>query len=59
MNEGGTVLLDDGRQIRYDWLVIAIGARANFYGIPGIKEHAIPFNTFEDVQKVIPTYTRA
>jgi NADH:ubiquinone reductase (H+-translocating) len=30
-----------GHEIRYDYLVIGLGSRPNFYGIPGAAEHAL------------------
>ena len=37
-----TVTLDDGRALTGDFVVLAAGARANFFGIPGAAEHALP-----------------
>lgn len=34
------VVLNDGDKIRYDYLVIASGVTANFFGIPGAKERS-------------------
>jgi NADH dehydrogenase len=34
------VRLDDGTEVGYDYLVIACGVTANFFGIPGADEHA-------------------
>jgi len=49
---GGTVLLDSGEALPYDWLVLALGAETNTFGIPGVKEHAIPFSTYDDAMRV-------
>ncbi|MBI3667463.1 MAG: FAD-dependent oxidoreductase [Acidobacteria bacterium] len=35
-------------QITYDYLVIALGTITNFYGMPGMLEHARPFKTLAD-----------
>ncbi|MBI4474269.1 MAG: FAD-dependent oxidoreductase [Acidobacteria bacterium] len=35
-------------QIRYDYLVIALGNVTNFLGMPGMQEHAAPFRTLAD-----------
>eukprot|EP00983_Pelagomonas_calceolata_P068288 1149858-Pelagomonas_calceolata.AAC.1 len=89
-SSGGRVILDDGTDVEYDWLVVALGSQgtceiwctsielaiqhvhlicrqsavcvhsvracarvqANDRGIPGVKELAVPFNTFEDAQRV-------
>ncbi len=37
-----TVVLDGGQSVAYDYLVIAAGVTANYFGIPGAKEHAMP-----------------
>src|ERR1700758_4780498 len=35
-------------ELRYDYLVIALGGITNFYGMPGMLEHAKPFRTLAD-----------
>ncbi len=40
-----TVSLADGGTLDYDYLVIATGVTANFFGIPGAAEHALPLYT--------------
>lgn len=40
-----TVALEDGRELAYDYLVVAIGVTANFFGLPGVEEHALPMYT--------------
>jgi len=35
-------------ELRYDYLVIALGGVTNFYGMPGLLEHARPFRTLAD-----------
>ena len=40
-----TVALEDGRVLSYDYLVIGIGVTANFFGLPGVEEHALPMYT--------------
>lgn len=39
------VSLDDGEEIGYDYLVIATGVTANFFGIPGAKENSLVIYT--------------
>lgn len=34
--------------IRYDYLVVALGARTNFYGVPGAQQHAMELKTMKD-----------
>ncbi|MFT0762539.1 NAD(P)/FAD-dependent oxidoreductase [Actinomyces sp. F1_1611] len=40
--EAKVVSLSDGTELTYDYLVLALGVSANFFGIPGAEEHAIP-----------------
>jgi NADH dehydrogenase len=42
------VMLSGGRELQYDHLVVALGAETDYFGIPGIREHAIPFKTARD-----------
>ncbi|MEK7516567.1 MAG: NAD(P)/FAD-dependent oxidoreductase [Patescibacteria group bacterium] len=42
------VMLSGGRELPYDYLVVALGAETDYFGIPGIREHAIPFKTARD-----------
>jgi NADH dehydrogenase len=35
-------------ELRYDYLVLALGGVTNFYGMPGMIEHAKPFRTLAD-----------
>lgn len=41
-HEARTLVLDAGHTVRYDYLVIACGVTANFFGIPGAEEHSMP-----------------
>ncbi|CAN8256818.1 unnamed protein product [Cochlearia groenlandica] len=45
---GGTVLLESGFNIEYDWLVLALGAEPKLDVVPGAMEFALPFYTLED-----------
>ncbi|KAK1405050.1 alternative NAD(P)H-ubiquinone oxidoreductase C1, chloroplastic/mitochondrial [Heracleum sosnowskyi] len=49
---GGTVHLESGITIEYDWLVLALGADSKRDVVPGAAEFAIPFSTLEDAWKV-------
>lgn len=44
--------VEDYHNLDYDYLVLAIGARVNYYGIPGLKENALTFYTLEDIKKL-------
>ncbi|KAG9451029.1 hypothetical protein H6P81_010994 [Aristolochia fimbriata] len=49
---GGTVQLESGTVIEYDWLVLALGAEAKVDIVPGSAEFALPFSTLEDALRV-------
>ncbi len=36
----------------FEYLVVALGAETNFFGIPGMAEHALPIKTFEDAVRL-------
>lgn len=38
---GKKLILNDRTQLKFDYLVVALGAETNFYGIPGLKEKAL------------------
>jgi NADH dehydrogenase len=50
------VLCEDGRQLDYDWLVIALGCVDKYHGIEGAKEHTHSIQTFAWARR---TYTKA
>lgn len=45
-------MLSSGVAVEYDWLVLALGADSVFFGIEGVKEHCVPFCTYQDAVKV-------
>ncbi|XP_056168602.1 alternative NAD(P)H-ubiquinone oxidoreductase C1, chloroplastic/mitochondrial isoform X2 [Syzygium oleosum] len=45
---GGTVQLESGLFVEYDWLVLALGAESKLDVVPGAAEYALPFSTLED-----------
>lgn len=40
------VQLNDGREVPYDRLVIALGSITDFHGVPGAPEHTFPLRTY-------------
>lgn len=36
----------------YDYLVVALGSRVNFFGIPGAAEHSLPLKSLEDAWRI-------
>jgi NADH dehydrogenase len=47
-----TVVLGDGSRINYDHLVIATGAVAAFFGVPGASTFALPLYTLSDARRL-------
>lgn len=41
-HDAKTLHLDGGLDVSYDYLVVAVGVTANFFGIPGAEEHSMP-----------------
>jgi NADH:ubiquinone reductase (H+-translocating) len=39
------VVAGDGIEVPYDFLVLAVGSRTNYLGVPGAEEHALAFKT--------------
>jgi NADH dehydrogenase len=47
-----TLLLEDGRTLVGSHLVMAAGARPNFFGVPGAEEHAFPLYSVADAERL-------
>ncbi|WP_200182800.1 NAD(P)/FAD-dependent oxidoreductase [Tomitella biformata] len=47
-----TVTLADGRVCQAKTLVVAVGAEANYFGIPGAEEHTYPMYTLDDALRL-------
>lgn len=43
--------LEDG-ELEYDYLVLAAGSRTNFFGIPGVKEHAFDLKRLSHAEEL-------
>jgi NADH dehydrogenase len=46
------VLVADGRQVGYDYLILAAGATTATFGIPGVEEHSFPLKTMPDALRL-------
>lgn len=46
------VLLDDTRPLPFDSLIVASGATARFFGIPGASEYSFPLYTLTDARRL-------
>jgi NADH dehydrogenase len=49
---GRKIQVDDGKEITYDYLVLAGGATVNYFGTPGAAEHAFPLYTLMNAVKL-------
>lgn len=49
---GGMVKLESGDVVPYDWLVLALGASTNTFGVPGVKEFALSFSVYDDAMRL-------
>lgn len=56
---GGMIALKDGRTVRADYLVIALGSETNYFGIPGLKEHSLQLKTLESAMQIRDTVSAA
>lgn len=48
----GSVHLESGAVVDYDWLVLALGAGSKLDLVPGAADYALPFSTIDDACKV-------
>jgi NADH:ubiquinone reductase (H+-translocating) len=51
-HENKTATVDGEVEFSYDHLVIALGGQPNFFGIPGVEEHALTMRGIEDAEQV-------
>lgn len=49
--ETKTLQTDDGQELAYDVLILAIGTVTNYFGIPGLKEYSYGIKTQAEVAK--------
>ena len=47
-----SLTLADGRTLQGSHLVMAAGARPNFFGVPGAAEHAFPLYSVADAERL-------
>ncbi len=50
--EGRTVELDGGDAVEYDRLLVALGSETAFYGIEGLREHALTLKSLDDAREI-------
>jgi NADH dehydrogenase len=42
------VHLKNGGELKYDYLIVAMGSETNYFGIPGLREYSMPMKTVKD-----------
>ncbi len=47
-----SVTLEDGTELEYDRLVLALGCETPLESVPGVTDHAIPFRSLQDAYKL-------
>ena len=53
------LLLDDGGEQSYDYLLLAVGTRTAFYGIDGLADHALTLKSLDDVREINAAVTES
>jgi NADH dehydrogenase len=53
------IRLGHGETLPYDALIVALGSRTNFFGIPGLAEHALELKDLDDVEAIRARIERA
>ena len=53
------VELADGDDVSYDYLLVALGSRTAFYGIPGLAENALTLKSLDDALAIHETLSEA
>lgn len=51
-HENKRIVADGGLDFPYDHLVISLGGQPNFFGIPGVEEHALHMRGVEDAEHI-------
>ncbi len=46
------VSLDDGTEVDYDYVVVALGSDTAYYGIPGLDEHSLTLKSLDDALEI-------
>lgn len=50
--DSAKIHLESGEAMGYDALIVAAGARTNYFGVPGAQEHSLPLYTLPDAIRV-------
>ncbi|QLG62345.1 NAD(P)/FAD-dependent oxidoreductase [Halorarum salinum] len=47
-----TVEVEDGEDVDYDYLLVAVGSATAFYGIEGLREHSLTLKGLDDAREI-------
>ncbi len=50
--EHRTIRLEDGRELVYDYLVLALGSETNYFGIKGLPELSLSFKSVQEASRL-------
>ncbi|GAB3037887.1 NAD(P)/FAD-dependent oxidoreductase [Natronobiforma cellulositropha] len=53
------VHLEDGDDVAYDYVLVALGSGTAYYGIPGLEEHSLTLKSLEDALEINAAITAA
>lgn len=51
-HENKRVVAENGIDFPYDQLIISLGGQPNYFGIPGVEEHALSMRGVEDAERI-------
>ncbi len=54
-----TVALEDGTELGYDYLLVALGSTTAFYGIEGLEEYSLELKGLDDAREIHQQVTEA
>ena len=46
------VELEDGDDVEYDYVLVALGSQTAYYGIPGLEEHSLTLKSLDDALEI-------
>ncbi|ARS88427.1 NAD(P)/FAD-dependent oxidoreductase [Natrarchaeobaculum aegyptiacum] len=53
------VELEDGDDVEYDYVLVALGSQTAYYGIPGLEEHSLTLKSLDDALEIHEAVTEA
>lgn len=53
------VELEEGDDVEYDYVLVALGSQTAYYGIPGLEEHSLTLKSLDDALEIHEAITEA